>query len=266
MTECKFENVFKAQQFKEVAFELGDLRDNRIIFAAWYPPGDSFPQSQHANTTSGSVMKELGMTMFDWIDVFPFAPVKNSQDLDKRALEKLLLADRTFGDAWITKIESRIADLVASNHRPIVFVCGKLCTEIWNKFDWAQEKSTSIYVSNYAHAWTSNRKHKFAVVFGQHPSAHLTGRGNFAATNRFQADMKMLFNLYYHNALIVSDSEKHRRTVCDQVSTELFGKDGWPKDMDHMLLMPFDDELYVAIVYELKKRDLIALPHFENFS
>jgi hypothetical protein len=255
------EGIFKDGKYNDVEFKLGDLSNNRIIFAGLYPPGRSLTDYQHSNATSKNVIKHLGTDRFDWIDIFPFAPELKSSDIMMSNLKANLKENETFSQKWVKNIRTRIIELHNIGCRPIVFICGTVCKYHWElelkSQQWKQDKVSKF---NDVHFKGEISNIVFDVVYGQHPSAPLTGRGNSKAISRFESDMELLFQLFTYGKPFLSIEERQRQLKSDELCLSLFKTSTWPQGMEHMKHTDFNNIRFVTEIMSLhKSQNLVFL-------
>jgi hypothetical protein len=256
--------VASNKSFKEVKFKLPpvDATTNRIIFAGLYPPKHSTDSRQHDNVTSRSIKAEFGLDHFDWVDLFFVSPDAKSSDVDGSKLESYVKAHPEQSEAWISRILARVAELQAFHHVPIVFICGQICKQVWSNHMKCDHAIVSQYLPYYLIITISDQP--VHVVFGQHPSAHLTSGGNAEAISIFRENMALLRSLFSGDA-IFSEEELRRQSHGNNACFELFGVYNWPFSTRELLKLPFEDttcQEILRLVKENKLQTLLEVPAF----
>jgi hypothetical protein len=269
--------VFEGKPFKEAEFEIPKITigDNRIIFAGLCPPKRSFVEFQHENMTSQTLIKILEMDKFDWIDVFPYTPIQKSSDVNMVLLEKFLISNPDFIRKWILKIENRILEILHFNLIPIVYICGKICKDVWNLY--SNFNGKIIYESVPTILVSTMGSRKIYFVFGQHPSAQLTGHGNIQLMTTLKKNMHMLLMLFNGEFTSVEPVQKDEVTEIknDPSKVKTIKKikfDKWKYEQLNLLMKskakmedPLNDKLSRSIEYLNKALILVGFKSVVDF-
>ncbi len=170
----------------------------RALFAAEYPPTNSVADKPHANATSRNIALYIGEGRADWIDVYPFAPIDTPSGLvDRPALISSILTDGEVQSDWIHRVANRVvACAEAGTVRPVVYVSGKMCSEVWaarsyERFQLVSTLSHSLGVHVYKTAATAESTKEYTteclVMLDQpHPSWSLVSHGDPTAVASFK--------------------------------------------------------------------------------
>ena len=177
-----------------VVFKLGAVEDHGILFAGLYPPAKSSISKQHENITSLFIKRAMGDSNFDWIDIFPFSPMRNS-DLDQRELKKYLTGDDGKCDRadWLKRLQKRVRLLHTKNVRhPVIYLCGDTINSVVEKM--SGEFNAVECLSQALDIWTYEIGGIECIVLlnHPHPSAHLMARGETQARHRFHKSMRVV--------------------------------------------------------------------------
>jgi len=172
------------KQFKPLRFALPPVsHTNRIIFAGLFPPKNSRVAKQHLNATSEEISLSLGHHNFDWIDIFPFAPITEKK-FPWHQLDKFLQQTPNFALHWNQLIKARVNELFQHQHCPIIYVCGEICKKYWEG---------TVRVINQSFQFYQGKTESgllYLVIFGPHPSQHFyAGK---ASITLFQRHMQLL--------------------------------------------------------------------------
>jgi hypothetical protein len=175
----------------------------RALFAAEYPPTNSVADRPHSNQTSRNIALYIGKGRADWVDVYPFAPIDTPSGLvDRGALVSGILADREIQSDWIRRVANRVvACAEAGTVRPVVYVSGKMCSEVWatrsdERMQFVSTLSASLNVHVYKTGTTECTTTEFLVMLDQpHPSWSLVSHGDPTAVASFKRAMCFLKGL-----------------------------------------------------------------------
>ncbi len=229
----------------EVEFILPqiDEKENRIVFAGLYPPGKSDPNRQHNNKTSIKIKNYF--TNFDWIDIMFTCP-EMAKNVNMYYLGKILDNDESYRTSWKQRVINRVRELRTHNHLPVVFVCGNICQNQWNKMftnEICKDNLLQIYETELDGL-------TFQTLKAQHPSAHLQSHGEETSVQQFTANMqilKLLSKYGYSQSLQheLDTEELERRTIGFKLCTTLFGTENWPEKYRHLSTLQFGNEQVV---------------------
>lgn len=177
-----------------VAFNYGSLKKhNRIIFAGLFPPAKSHKDRQHHNITSNAVINELGHTNFDWIDLYPVCSDMHSKDITIGEITSQIQSRFLFL-GWVMRIKNRTREIHDNKHTPIIYICGNICKHYWRKVYELQENHEEVISQQLRIYW--NFDLQAIVIYGPHPSSHLTSHGNAKHIQVFEKFMQVLNGVY----------------------------------------------------------------------
>ncbi len=239
---------------KEVEFICCEIKnENRIIFAGLYPPKKSNVDEPYNNVTSQRIISQFGHQYFDWFDIFLQSPDKNSGDVKLNILSKYLSENPHYKIKWYEKIKNRIFQLELKQFTPILFICGNQCRDEWKKIDDVikNERKINDLLQIY-------QLHNTIILYGQHPSAHLSSHGQISFTDQFVKNMRILNYLLKTNGDVNSVNQfitekdilrnKNERFCCNK----LFQCNEWPQDYA-LRNLPFENNEFCDKVLQTDK-------------
>jgi hypothetical protein len=257
-------------------FEPGErnANENRAIIMALYPPPGSDPHKQHNNRTSREIAKVTANTHYDWNDLYPTAPYKNTtcDEVDLDALHKEIVHRSPEAQKLVLEWGKRLGMLVTrersyGNNAPAVIWCGntvnlahhwlvdmtsaKLAATIAFKTPWFTVTQNQLYVS---------------IEGAVHPSAHLQSRGEKTARKLFNITFGCFEEIRKRpyatsNALIAASGESVEEARTAMIlAFNVLGiphEEGWlDREMRHLRSVDWTDKALVETLRQFKKLPL----------
>ncbi len=146
------------------------------------PPAKSVATKPMANPTSTLCRASLLIDFLNWVDLVEASPEEKHEDVDQRALHRLVESDPTIAaDAY-----RRMCLATGGEPGAVSYICGRTPSTAWDQV----RPTGGVVLASVVGVQVMCYQDLIVVEGGPHPSAAL--RGNKVITERFQRAMRVL--------------------------------------------------------------------------